>query len=251
MPGSLAIEAAGQHGGGLHDHGHDAGAGRQARLSGAVQPAGRGLSALNGKLSLRATDAGPLLAASGPSASPTCRRRCSVDDAAGLGATASGRCPASPGRLGRRDLRRRGQPHAGTGARRPPADRPAAPARPDGGTFLDWSGPAAGLETGFATALPFGLTGQLWLTPSALEVHPSLHREERRDRHRGEGRRTIHLAMLGKDEDGRDAQIELTSAGTDESRKLIGPSAHAGRPRAAAGAGRAARPWPRARARST
>ena len=56
-------------------------------------------------------------------------------------------------------------------------------------TFLEWTGPQSMLEKGFATALPFGLTGQFWLSPSSLEVVPSFHGERRADRDRGQGAR--------------------------------------------------------------
>jgi len=89
------------------------------------------------------------------------------------------------------------------------------------GAFLDWSGPAAALETGFATALPFGITGQLWITPSSLSVHPHFTASSAEvgiEAKPGE----VHVTMLGKDGGGHDAQIDITSAGTDQSRKLTG-----------------------------
>ncbi len=40
--------------------------------------------------------------------------------------------------------------------------------------FLPWSGRAATLEESFARSLPFGLTGEVWLRPTTLEVYPGL-----------------------------------------------------------------------------
>jgi hypothetical protein len=90
-----------------------------------------------------------------------------------------------------------------------------------GAAFVDWSGPVAGPETGFATALPLGLTGQLWLTPSALEVHRHFTAKSASvgiEAKSGE----IHVAMIGKDADGRDAKLDVTSSGTGESRNISG-----------------------------
>jgi uncharacterized protein involved in outer membrane biogenesis len=40
--------------------------------------------------------------------------------------------------------------------------------------FLPWNGRSVTLEESFAKALPFGLTGEVWLRPKALEVYPGL-----------------------------------------------------------------------------
>ncbi len=40
--------------------------------------------------------------------------------------------------------------------------------------FLPWNGRAATLEESFARNLPFGLTGEVWLRPTTLEIYPGL-----------------------------------------------------------------------------
>jgi len=88
-------------------------------------------------------------------------------------------------------------------------------------SFLDWSGAGPGLETGFAAAMPFGLTGELWLAPSSLQVHPQFEikgAEIGISAAPGE----IRLSAFGKDSDGRKLQVELASAAADGSRKISG-----------------------------
>ncbi len=219
LPGSLAITAEGGVAAGFDTTATLQALGGRLDYRGAFTPMGEGYG-LNGKLSLRATDAGPLLAATGMPVAEGASGVLSADAAlAWSGGKWSltgieGRFGTAPfrgevsltpamvldGRLDTGPLRLR--------------DLMAA-------AFLDWSGPASGLETGFATALPFGITGQLWLTPSVLEVHRHFMAQSASvgiEVKPGE----IHLAMLGKDSDGRDAQLDLTSAGSDESRKLSG-----------------------------
>lgn len=40
--------------------------------------------------------------------------------------------------------------------------------------FLPWNGQAASIEEQFAKALPFDLTGEIWVRPKSLEVYPGL-----------------------------------------------------------------------------
>jgi hypothetical protein len=87
--------------------------------------------------------------------------------------------------------------------------------------FLDWNGPAPDLETGFAAALPFGLTGQFWINPSSLEVVPHFAARGAEigiEAKQGETR----LSMFAKDEDGRAAQVELTSLEQEAGRRISG-----------------------------
>lgn len=87
--------------------------------------------------------------------------------------------------------------------------------------FLTWSGPAPGLEASFAAGLPFGLTGEVWLKPARLAIHPHF---VARNAEIGIMANTgqIEMALFGKDETGRDAHIEIVSKGSDSSRKLSG-----------------------------
>ena len=89
------------------------------------------------------------------------------------------------------------------------------------GTFLEWSGPQPTLETGFAAALPFGLTGKFWLTPSSLDVLPAFA-VDNAEIGIAATADAIQLSMAGKDKDGRGAQVELSSTGADGSRKITG-----------------------------
>jgi uncharacterized protein involved in outer membrane biogenesis len=87
--------------------------------------------------------------------------------------------------------------------------------------FLNWSGAVPDLETAFAARLPLGLTGEIWIRPKILHVHQNF---AARDAEIGIVVKPdeINLALFGKDEIGRGAQIELVSKGTDSSRKLSG-----------------------------
>ncbi len=219
MPGSLSFDAQGSVLSGFTTTATLQVLGGRLDYQGAANPAADGYG-LNGKLSVRATDSAALFAAAGLPATGH-DGGVLVGDAAlawgegkwnltGLGgrlgtAPFSGEASLTPGML----LDARLQ----TGTLRL-ADLMA-------GAFLDWSGPAWGLETGFATALPFGITGQLWLTPTALAVHPHFTAQSASvgiEARPGE----IHFAMRGKDAEGRDAQLDITSSGADESRKLSG-----------------------------
>ena len=219
MPGSLAITAKGGVAAGFDTTATLQALGGRLDYRGAFNPLGEGYG-LSGKLSLRATDAGPLLAATGLPVA--------ADDSGVLSADAAVAWGAGKWSLAGIDGRFGTAPFSGEASLTPAM---VLDGRLDTGplrlrdlmscAFLDWSGPASGLETGFATQLPFGITGQLWLTPSALEVHRHFMAPSASvgiEVKPGE----IHLAMLGKDSAGRDAQLDLTSTGSDESRKLSG-----------------------------
>ncbi|WP_421694736.1 AsmA family protein [Aestuariivirga sp.] len=219
IPGSISIDAEGDVKGGF-----TASATLQvldARLDyqGAADPFAEGFG-LNGQLSLRATDTAPLIGAAGvPVASGGggvvvldsplvwADGKWTLSTIAGrfAGQPLSGEASLTPG------LVLDGRLKTGTVVLR---DVMAA-------ALIDWSGPEPGLDAGFARSLPFGLTGQLWITPSGLQVHPHFLAKsaeigiEVKD---GE----IRLAVAGKDEDGRDVRIDLGSTGSDESRKISG-----------------------------
>lgn len=219
LPGSLALAAKGSIAAGF-----DASLTLQA-LGGRLDYQGRASTlaeghGLDGKLALRATDAAPLFAATGMPLGAY-EGGVLVGDAALAWRDGAWRLTGISGRLGT-------SPFSGEASLTPALQLDA---RLDTGplrlgdlmaaAFLDWSGPLAGLEAGFATALPFGVTGQLWLTPTALEVHRHFTAQSASvgiEAKPGE----IHLAMLGKDADGRDARLDIASTGTDQSRKLSG-----------------------------
>ncbi|WP_161957302.1 AsmA family protein [Aestuariivirga litoralis] len=219
MPGSLAIDLEGSLAAGFATTATLQAYGGRLDYQGTVNPLQDGYG-LGGKLSLRATDAAPLLAATGMP----------LSGAAGGVLVGDAQLAWGDGKWSLSGLAGR----LGTAAFSGDASLTSAmvlDARLQTGTlrladllassFLDWSGPLTGLETGFATALPFGLTGQLWLTPATLEVHRAFTAQSASvgiAAKPGE----IHFAMLGKDAEGRDAQLDLTSSGTGESRQLSG-----------------------------
>ena len=219
MPGSLSLDAQGSMAAGFTASTTLQALGGRIDYEGAVNPLAEGYG-LNGKLALRATDAGPLFGAAG---FPVLEDADGVVSGDAALAWADGRWNVSGinGRFGT-------TPYSGDVSLTPDlvldGRLDTGPLRLRdllAGAFIDWSGPAAGLETGFANALPFGLTGQLWLTPSTLEVHRHFTAQSASvgiEAKPGE----IHVAMIGKDADGRDAQLDIASTGTDASRKLSG-----------------------------
>lgn len=88
-------------------------------------------------------------------------------------------------------------------------------------SFLSWSGPEPSLEPGFAAALPFGLTGQVLLQPSTLRVAPHVEAQDASVVIEAKSG-GITLAMFGKDADGREARLEISSVGAEDSRKISG-----------------------------
>ncbi|MCA3556313.1 AsmA family protein [Aestuariivirga sp.] len=219
LPASIALAARGRMAAGFDATATLQALGGRLDYEGAFDPLAEGFG-INGKLALRATDAAPLFAASGLPVADYAGGVLVGDAALGW---ADGKWTLAEinGRLG-------AAPFSGAASLTPAM---VLDARLDTGTlrlgdlmaatFLDWSGPGGGLETGFATALPFGLTGQLWLTPASLDVHRHF---TARSASVGIAAKPgeIHLAMLGKDEGGRGAQLDLTSTGTAESRVLSG-----------------------------
>lgn len=217
-PGSIAVEGAGSLADGFKGSATLQVLGGRVDYQGLFRPLAEGYG-LDGKLSLRATDAAALFAAAGLPVTEA--GGVLVADAPVSWADGKWNLSAIEGRLGT-------APFSGEASFTP---NRVLDARFDTGelrmrdlmaaAFLDWSGAATGLETGFATALPFGITGQLWITPSALQVHRHFTARSAEigiEAKQGE----IDFAAAGKDADGRDAQIEIISKGSDESRTLSG-----------------------------
>jgi len=219
MPGGLALDARGSMALGFQTTATIQALGGRLDYQGVTSLLAEGYG-LDGKLSLRATDAAPLFAATGMPVADYASGVL-VGDAALAWGDGKWTLADISGRLGT-------VPFSGEASLTPAnvldARLNTGPLRLRdlmGAAFVDWSGPAAGPETGFATALPFGLTGQLWLTPSALEVHRHFTAQSASfgiEAKPGE----IHVAMSGKDADGRDALLDVTSSGTDESRNISG-----------------------------
>jgi hypothetical protein len=217
-PGALRLEAAGTLADGFMTSATLQAHGARLDYRGNAHPWAEGFG-LDGQLSLKATEAAGLAAAAGLPA-----------EVAPGGLTGEGRLAWGEGKWTLSDITgRAGSEAFGGSASLTPARE--AEVRLETGalrlsdviaaTFLEWSGPQAGLEAGFARALPFGLTGQFWLSPAALDVHPHFVAQDAEvgiEASQG----AIEFSMYAKDKDGRDAKVEITSAGAEESRKLSG-----------------------------
>lgn len=217
-PGAIRIEAAGTAAEGFMTTATVQAHGARLDYRGIVLPWAEGFG-LDGQLSLKAADAAALLAASGLPAV-----------AAPGGLSGDARLAWADGKWTLADIAGRfgGEPFEGTASlapgRKGEARISTGPLRLTdvlAGAFLEWAGPRPDLETGFAGSLPFGLTGQFWLTPSTLDVTPSFTVDNAEIGIEA-GEDDIRLTMAGKDKDGRGAQVEMTSAAADGSRKLSG-----------------------------
>ncbi len=193
--------------------------GGRVDYQGKANPAAGGFG-LDGKLALRTTDAAPLIAATGLPVAGV-EGGALVLDAPLVWREGKWISETIEGRLGSSTF-------TGAASLTPSLEADArfetGPLKLTdilGAAFLDWSGGTPDVERSFAAALPFGITGQIWITPAALEVHPQLGM---RTAEVGLAATTadIRLAVMGKDEAGRDAQIEIVSGGADASRKLSG-----------------------------
>jgi hypothetical protein len=217
-PGALRIEAAGTRAEGFMTTATLQAHGARLDYRGNVQPWAEGFG-LDGQLSIKATDMAGLIAASGLPAAPASGSlsgetrlgwadgKWTLSDIAGTfaGEAFDGNASLSPALLAEARIR--------TGPLRLTEVLAA--------TFLEWTGPRPDFESGFAASLPLGLRGQFWLSPSSLEIIPGFavpNAEIGIESKAGE----LKLFTAGKDKDGRGAQVELTSAGTDGSRKLSG-----------------------------
>lgn len=216
--GAIRIEVAGTPAEGFMTTATVQAHGARLDYRGNVLPGAEGYG-LDGQLSLKATDAAALLKASGL---PAAAAPGGLSGDARL-AWADGKWTLSDisGRLGSENFE--GSASL-TPARVAEARITTGPMRLTdvlAGTFLEWAGPEPTLEAGFASALPFGLTGQFWLTPSTLEVIPSFAVDNAEIGIEATAD-AIRLSMAGKDSQGRDAQVELASSGADGSRMVTG-----------------------------
>ena len=218
-PGAVQVQAAGTLTDGFMANATVQAYGARLDYRGSANPLAAGLG-LDGKLSLRSTDASGLIRATGIPAS-TVPGGVLVADT-DISATPAGwSFKAFEGRLGpdefkgeaTLDAARKLEAHVEAGALKL-TDVLAA-------TFLDWSGAGPSLETGFASTLPFGITGEVWIKSSVLEVHPHFTAPGAEIGIMADGTE-IRVALSGKDEQGRDAQIEVSSAGDGDSRKIAG-----------------------------
>ena len=218
-PGALSIDVSGTVAEGFTTTAAVQAHGARLDYRGAVQPAAEGYG-LAGDVSLKAADAAALAAAAGlPIATPV---------TGALSATA--RLAWADGKWMLNDVSGDfdGQPIRGSASLTPAL---AVEARVETGalrladvmaaSFLDWSGTGSGREAGFAEALPFGLTGEIWLEPSSLQVHPHF---EVKGAEIGIAAAPgdVQLSAFGKDSDGRKLQVDLASAAADGGRKISG-----------------------------
>ncbi|WP_395663862.1 hypothetical protein [Aestuariivirga sp.] len=218
VPGALRIEAAGSFAEGFMTTATVQAHGARLDYRGSAHPWKVGLG-LDGQLSLNATEAGDLLAASGI---PVTMGRGALSGEARL-AWREGKWTLSPfaGRLGE-------APFSGSGSLSPHLEAEVridtAPLKLTdvmAAAFLEWAVPKLDLETAFAAGLPFGLTGQILLVPSVLEVFPHFDARDAQISIKAKSGET-QMSIIGKDEGGRGVEIEVTSAGSDARRTLSG-----------------------------
>lgn len=164
---------------------------------------------LDGKASLKSTDAAPLLAALGLPTSAPLGGVLVLDGTLARAAAAPLRAGFS-GRLGETAIAIDGTLEDGkrvsanlTVGRVLARDVLAA-------ALLDWNGQQPSPETPLAQGLPFGLTGEIWITPSELlisDIYSAKNVQAAISASADETR----VAIFGKDENGRDALIEVAS----------------------------------------
>lgn len=219
FPGRIEIRAAGSTADGYMASMALQAYGARADYNGSINPLAAGFG-LDGRLTVRTTDAGPIVAAVGlplqklPQDVLVLDGRLAYDDGRFVVSGIDGRLGSAPIR-GEAELATDGRVTAtletGTLVL---ADVLAA-------SFLDWTGPAPNLDTPFRTALPLGLSGEIWIRPSALSIHS---RFMARDAQVGITARDgeIRLALFAKDADGRDAQIDVVSRGQGMPRTIEG-----------------------------
>ena len=217
-PGALRIEAAGNTAEGFNTTATLQAHGARVDYRGKAHPWAEGFG-LDGQLSLRATEAAVLAKVTGLPA-----------ELAPGGLSGEARLLWNGGKWTLGDIAGRygTSPFSGSASMTPSLDAEVRVAAGElrladviAATFLEWEGPQPDLETGFAAGLPFGMTGQFWITPSALEVHPHFvagNAEIGIMAAPGE----IQLSVYAKDKDGRAAKLEVTSAGPAESRRVSG-----------------------------
>lgn len=218
-PGSLELEAEGRPGEGFNTVATLQAYGGRMDYQGRANPGVDGFG-LDGRLALRTADAAPLIAATGLPVS-VIEGGPMVLDAPLIWRDGKWMAETIEGRLGSNSF-------SGAASLTPALEADASFQTGPltltdllGASFLVWSGGAPDVERSFATSLPFGMTGQIWITPSALNIHPQFtvrKAEVGIAATAGE----IRLAMAGRDDDGRESQIEILSSGADASRVLSG-----------------------------
>jgi hypothetical protein len=218
-PGRLVIKAAGTPADGYMADASIQAYGARADYRGSLDPWRPGLG-LEGKVSLRSTDAGVLFEATGIpiSALP---HEVLVIDAAIAGKDAGWSLSDVTGRLGEAPISGNVTVDSAGKVDGRFETGPLSLADVLAPVFVAWSGAKPDLEASFSASLPFGLTGELWIKPDKLKITEQF---TARDAEIGIAASAgeIRLAMFGKDEGGRDAQIEVASQGMDSSRKLKG-----------------------------
>lgn len=193
--------------------------GAHVDYNGRIDPAKGGLG-LAGRVALRSTDAAPLLVAIGlPVAGPPAGVL--VLDAEVTGDGEGTAIDAIDGRIGEAAIagtlkldpawKMSGNLAVGSMALR---DVLAA-------VFLEWSGRAPTLESSFATSLPLGLMGELWIKPKSLEVHSSFVASDAQIGISATGEET-RLVVFGKDPEGRDVRLDVASRRDGERRAIEG-----------------------------
>lgn len=216
--GALRVDAAGTAAEGFNTTATVQAHGARLDYRGNVLPWAEGYG-IEGQLSLRATDAATLLVASGLPAA-----------AAPGGVSGEARISWADGKWSLADITGQfgTETFNGSASLSPAGEAEArihtGPLRLTdvlAATFLEWAGPQTTLESGFAAALPFGLTGKFWLTPSSLDVIPGFA-VDNAEIGIAATSDAIQLFMAGKDKDGRGAQVDLSSTGADGSRNITG-----------------------------
>ena len=87
--------------------------------------------------------------------------------------------------------------------------------------FMPWNGEAESLEETFAKALPFGLTGEVWLRPKSLEVYPGLVVGDAQIGLTASVEET-RLAAYAKTAEGGKVAVEIASTLASDGRKIAG-----------------------------
>ena len=176
--------------------------------------------AVDGKLRLRSTDAGPLFAAVGlPSA--TLPAGVLVLDSEVTSEAGSIALPDIEGRFG---MSRIGGQLTWMPGGKITGNLDTGPLALDdvlAASFLSWNGLPPERDAPLAASLPLGLTGEIWIQPESLKIHDTFTASDVQigiTATAGE----IRLAMFGKDASGRDATIDLGSRGADGNRTLEG-----------------------------
>ncbi len=168
QPGGLRIDVAGTPADGYLADAQLTAYGARIAYQGSVNPMSPGFG-LDGKASLRSTDASSLAAATGlplrqlPQGVLTADSPLTFSNGQWVLGAIDGRLGTSPFK-GRASL----DPALALDAQFETGEVDLTDVLAAG--FLGWSGAGPDLETGFAAAAPFGLTGQVWIKPKLLTI---------------------------------------------------------------------------------